>query len=70
VFNVPREDRFGEIYSGGSYAADETEFLKAIDRYKTSTGRQFLSWHEVLNVLKALGYRRLMPDGSPPEGAD
>lgn len=66
----PREDRFDEIYQGSTYSDEEREFLRAIDRYKSATGRQFLSWHEVLRLFKALGYRKLQPDGSPVERAD
>jgi hypothetical protein len=37
---------------------DELEFITAIDEYKRTTGRNFPSWSEVLEVLKGLGYDR------------
>lgn len=53
-----REDRFDELYPGSSFTPEECQFLRAIDRYKCDTGRRFLSWHEVLRLVKRLGYRR------------
>jgi len=38
------------------YDADELEFLKAIDSYKTRTGRKFPTWSEALAILRSLGY--------------
>ena len=40
------------------YAADEIEFMAAMDRYKRESGRMFPTWSEVLEVLKDLGYER------------
>ena len=40
------------------YTDDEIEFMKAMDDYKRRAGRQFPTWSEVLEVLKALGYKR------------
>jgi hypothetical protein len=34
------------------------EFVAAIDEYKRQNQRPFPSWSEVLQVLKALGYRK------------
>ena len=36
----------------------ETEFMKAIQFYKMSSGRMFPTWSEVLEVLHDLGYRK------------
>jgi hypothetical protein len=50
------------------YTEDEFEFLKAIDAYKHEHDRQFPTYHEILKVLKSLGYRK-EPDQclkSPP----
>jgi hypothetical protein len=41
------------------YTDDETEFMKAMDRYKRDNRRPFPTWSEVLEVLRALGYRRV-----------
>ena len=40
------------------YTDDEIEFMKAMDEYKRSSGRQFPTWSEVLEVVKNLGYHR------------
>src|SRR5687767_5734181 len=41
------------------YNDDETEFMKAMDRYKRENRRPFPTWSEVLEVLYSLGYRRV-----------
>ncbi len=41
------------------YTDDETEFMKAMDRYKRENRRPFPTWSEVLEVLYSLGYRRV-----------
>jgi hypothetical protein len=41
------------------YNDEETEFMKAMDRYKRENRRPFPTWSEVLEVLHALGYRRV-----------
>ena len=41
------------------YTDDETEFMKAMDRYKRENRRPFPTWSEVLEVLRSLGYRRV-----------
>ena len=38
---------------------DETEFLKAIDRYKRVNSRPHPTWQEVFAVAVALGYRKV-----------
>lgn len=40
------------------YTDEEIEFMRAMDEYKRKAGRQFPTWSEVLEVLKALGYKR------------
>ncbi|TWU09077.1 hypothetical protein CA54_43170 [Symmachiella macrocystis] len=40
------------------YTDDEIEFMKAMDKYKRSSGRQFPTWSEVLEVVRGLGYNR------------
>ena len=52
--------------------ADQIEFMKAMDQYKRDNRRPFPTWSEVLEVLRALGYRKVsaaveLPRyGSPP----
>ena len=38
---------------------EQFEFLMAIDRYKKSNQRPFPTWTEALEVIKALGYRKV-----------
>ena len=40
------------------YCADEMEFMQALERYKRSSGRMFPTCSEILEVVRALGYRR------------
>src|SRR5437870_3748710 len=41
------------------YSDDEITFMKAMDQYKRDNRRPFPTWSEVLEVLRALGYRRV-----------
>jgi hypothetical protein len=41
------------------YTEDEIEFMKAMDQYKRDNRRPFPTWSEVLEVLRALGYRKV-----------
>ncbi|QDU79992.1 hypothetical protein Pla110_17140 [Polystyrenella longa] len=41
------------------YTNHEVDFMKAMDDYKRKSGRQFPTWSEVLEVLYAMGYRRV-----------
>ncbi len=38
---------------------EQFEFLMAIDEYKRKNAKPFPTWTEVLEVIKALGYRRV-----------
>jgi hypothetical protein len=61
------------------YTDEEIIFMKAMDQYKRDNRRPFPTWSEVLEVLSALGYRKVadataMPGlspagkGAPPKG--
>ena len=50
------------------YNDDETEFMKAMDRYKRENRRPFPTWSEVLEVLSSLGYRRVAEPTALPGG--
>jgi hypothetical protein len=54
--------RTGRHICGGSemlsYTDEELEFLRAMDEYKRQYRRPFPAWHEVLAVLKSLGYSK------------
>ena len=43
----------------GRMSDEQFEFLLAIDEYKRSNSRPFPTWTEVLDVIKALGYRKV-----------
>lgn len=43
----------------GEMTDEQFEFLMAIDRYKKENKRPFPTWTEVLEVIKALGYRQV-----------
>ena len=38
---------------------EELQFIKAIEKYKKEHEKHFLSWTEVLKVVKAVGYRKV-----------
>jgi hypothetical protein len=42
----------------GQLSDEQFEFLMAIDDYKKQNARPFPTWTEVLEVIKALGYRK------------
>ena len=41
------------------YNEQEIAFMKAMDQYKRDNRRPFPTWSEVLEVLRALGYRKV-----------
>lgn len=43
----------------GEMNDEQFAFLMAIDQYKRSNQRPFPTWTEVLEVIKALGYRKV-----------
>ncbi len=43
----------------GQMSTEQFEFLMAIDEYKRENDRPFPTWTEVLDVIKALGYRQV-----------
>jgi hypothetical protein len=42
------------------YSIDEVEFMTAIDRYRREAGRPFPTWSEVLEVVRSLGYSKVV----------
>jgi hypothetical protein len=58
------------------YTDDEIDFMKAMDQYKRDNRRPFPTWSEVLEVLRALGYRKVaertvlpgLPSSAPAAG--
>jgi hypothetical protein len=43
----------------GEMSADQFEFLQAINEYKSVNKKPFPTWTEVLDIMKALGYRKV-----------
>ena len=43
----------------GQMSDEQFELLMAIDEYKRNNARPFPTWTEVLEVIKALGYRKV-----------
>ena len=41
------------------YTEEEILFMKSMDQYKRDNRRPFPTWSEVLEVLRALGYRKV-----------
>ena len=57
------------------YTDDETNFMRAMERYKRENRRPFPTWSEVLEVLRSLGYRKVaeptdLPGTKKPQAAD
>ncbi len=57
------------------YTDNETDFMKAMDRYKRDNRRPFPTWSEVLEVLHSLGYRKVadpidLPGAKRPQPAE
>jgi hypothetical protein len=48
------------------YTNDEIEFMKAMDQYKRENRRPFPTWSEVLEVLRAMGYRKVADPSQMP----
>jgi hypothetical protein len=53
----------------GQMSTEQFEFLMAIDEYKRKNDRPFPTWTEVLEVIKALGYRKVADPESLSESA-
>ncbi len=49
------------------YSQAEMEFMLAMNEYKKKSGRMFPTWSEVLEVLRALGYEKVVPIPEPTE---
>lgn len=46
------------------YNSEEIEFMQALDAYKRSSGRMFPTCSEILEVVRDLGYQKLVLSGS------
>ena len=43
----------------GEMSPEQFEFIMAIDQYKRKNTRPFPTWTEVLEIIKAMGYRKI-----------
>jgi hypothetical protein len=43
----------------GQMTDDQFEFIMAVDQYKKLNSRPFPTWTEILEIVKALGYRKV-----------
>jgi len=41
------------------YTPDELEFMKAVEQHKREKDKNSLTWSEVLEIAKALGYQKV-----------
>jgi hypothetical protein len=48
------------------YSDEEIAFMRAMDQYKRDNRRPFPTWSEVLEVLHALGYRKVAEPSAMP----
>ena len=51
----------------GQMSDEQFEFLMAINEYKKANARPFPTWTEVLEIIKALGYRKTAEPGGLAE---
>lgn len=42
------------------YTLDEIEFMQALERYKSSSGRKFPTCSEILEVVRSIGYQKVV----------
>ncbi len=49
------------------YSNEEIEFMHALDAYKRANGRMFPTCSEILEVIRALGYMRVMESSTAVE---
>lgn len=54
----------------GQMSDEQFEFLMAIDEYKRQNTRPFPTWTEILEVIKALGYRKVAEPQPLAQGTD
>jgi hypothetical protein len=59
-------ERLSEDFPGAALTPDQIEFGAAMERYMRLRNRRFPTWHEVLEVLFALGYRKVVTTEREP----
>ena len=58
---VERRNQCGSCYDGLS--PDARQLAEAIDQYKLQNRRRFVTYEEMLSVIKSLGYHRQRGEG-------
>ena len=58
--------RYSEDFPGSNLTADQIEDAEAMERYMRLKNRPFPTWHEVLAVLSARGYRKVVTTPKEP----
>ena len=58
--------RFQEDFPGAALTPEQVEFGAAMERYMRLRNRRYPTWHEVLEVLLALGYRKVVTTPKEP----
>jgi len=48
----------------GEMTAEQFEFIKAVNEYKQLNNRPFPTWTEVLDIITAMGYRKVADPGN------
>jgi len=47
----------------GEMTEEQLEFIKAVNEYKQVNSRPFPTWTEVLDIIRAMGYRKVAEPG-------
>lgn len=63
-----QRSRLQTNYPGSEYTPAEVEFMQAMSRYKREYHRPYPTCAEVLEVARALGYRRIEPADTAKRG--
>lgn len=56
-----RASAAGKTAGGYDLDADTLEFIHAVNQFKSATGKPFPTWSEILEIVRALGYRKRSP---------
>jgi hypothetical protein len=62
---MPEDTRDEKWFPGLVLTPEQVEFALAMERYMRLKRRPFPAWHEVLAVLRALGYRKVAVQREP-----
>lgn len=54
----------------GEMTAEQFEFIQAVAEYKRINNKPFPSWTEILEIVKALGYRKSAPPADIDRSAE